>query len=266
MSRHLTRRAFLHETIATSAASFVLPLVADAAQTTDEYEVLLLGDVHFDRLSHHDMTWLEREKPNDVRQVQNYSRLTAEVWPHTLDRVRTAVAGARGSAPVALVAHIGDFVEGLCGTPALAEAQCREAIASVHDAKLGAPFVFCKGNHDITGPGAPDAFDRVLKPFLIAQAQAGGPKAVCFDVDQANVAIAYGRDWFLFSMLTIIRAPSTGLRVCSRRGPRGMYSCWCIRPSSRMALGPHGRCTRDQRMRLNANNCSRCSGSTVLSF
>jgi predicted phosphodiesterase len=200
MPRHLTRRAFIQETLGASAASVALPLTVEAAQpATDAYEVLLLGDVHFDRLSHHDMIWLEREKPNDVRQVQNYSRLTADVWPRTVGRVRAAIAASRAStAPVAFVAHIGDFVEGLCGTPARAEAQCREAVASVVDARLGAPFLFCKGNHDITGPGGPEAFDRVLEPFLTGQAEAGLPKTTCFDVDRANVAMAHGSDWFLF--------------------------------------------------------------------
>jgi hypothetical protein len=201
MPRDLTRRDFLQKTLCTSVASLALPRTLDAAQTiVSGYDVLLLGDVHFDRLSHHDMAWLAREKPNDVRQVQNYSRLTADVWPATLARVQARATSSpnASSASVAFVAHIGDLVEGLCGTPALAEVQCQEAIASVRDARLGAPFLFCKGNHDITGPGAPEAFDRTLRPFLLAQAETVGPTAKCFDVDHANVAIACGQDWFLF--------------------------------------------------------------------
>jgi hypothetical protein len=35
----------------------------------------------------------------------------------------------------------------------------------VSAAKLGVPFLHVKGNHDITGPGAVQAYDEVLRPF-----------------------------------------------------------------------------------------------------
>ena len=224
MPRTLTRRDFLRDAVAASAAGVALPLAARATAAADEYDILLLGDVHYDKLAHHDMTWLEREKAGDVRQVQNYSRLTAEVWPRTLERIRAAVAAPGGvGGPVAFVAHIGDFVEGLCGTPALAELQNREAIASVTDARLGAPFLFCKGNHDITGPGAPDAFDRVLLPFITAQAEGGRPKLTCFDVERANLAVSHGNDWFLFFDAYDPRALEWLERVLGKRTARHVF-------------------------------------------
>jgi hypothetical protein len=200
MSYDFTRRAFLRTTLGTAAlAAAALDSTAAAAAKGDAYSVLFLGDVHYDRLSHHDMTWLAREKPNDVRQVQNYSRLTGEVWPRTLARLRTHIAETgSGAGRVAFVAQIGDLIEGLCGTPALAELQAREALASISDAPLGAPFLFCKGNHDITGPGAREVFDRVLQPFVRTQAEAIGAGATCFDTDRACLALSYGPDWFLF--------------------------------------------------------------------
>jgi hypothetical protein len=225
MSHDFTRRAFLQTALGTAALGAAT--LGAAAAEGDAYSVLFLGDVHYDRLSHHDMSWLTREKPNDVRQVQNYSRLTSDVWPQTLARLRTHIAegrtavtsaaaiaapmggsdstrartenrAARGGTRVAFVAQIGDIIEGLCGTSALAELQAREALASITDARLGAPFLFCKGNHDITGPGAPEVFDRVLQPFVRAQAEAIGAGAICFDTDRACLALSYGPDWFLF--------------------------------------------------------------------
>src|SRR4051812_10795923 len=41
----------------------------------------VLGDLHFDRLEHHDMEWLARDHHGDVRQVENYSKLTREIMP-----------------------------------------------------------------------------------------------------------------------------------------------------------------------------------------
>ena len=52
---------------------------------------MLLGDLHFDRLEHHDMAWVEREKPNDVRQIQDYSRKTREVMPLLFAHLREQI-------------------------------------------------------------------------------------------------------------------------------------------------------------------------------
>lgn len=123
----------------------------------------MLGDLHLDQLEHHDREWLAREKPGDVQQVQNYSRITREVVPQLFAEAREQIAANGGR--VAFTCHIGDFVEGLAGTPALARRHCEDAVALVRDAKLGRPFVFVKGNHDVTGPGAVEAFNDVLLPF-----------------------------------------------------------------------------------------------------
>jgi hypothetical protein len=33
------------------------------------YSFVYLGDIHFDRRSHHDFEWVKAEKPNDIRQI-----------------------------------------------------------------------------------------------------------------------------------------------------------------------------------------------------
>ena len=52
------------------------------------------GDLHFDRLEHHDHEWLAREHPGDVSQVENYSRITRELTPRLFARVRESLADA----------------------------------------------------------------------------------------------------------------------------------------------------------------------------
>ncbi|MBX6316116.1 MAG: metallophosphoesterase [Isosphaeraceae bacterium] len=160
MSYHLTRRRFL--ALAAALAS------GGAAAEAEPFAILALGDVHFDRLDHHDREWLRRDHPNDVHQVENYSRITREVTPALLAELRRTIACS--DVPVQAVVQLGDLIEGLCGTPELAHRQCEEAVAFLRDADLGAPFLFTKGNHDITGPGAREAFDRVLRPFNADQA------------------------------------------------------------------------------------------------
>jgi len=144
------------------------------------FSFILLGDLHFDRLAHHDLDWLRKEKPDDLRQVQDYSRLTAEILPKLFATVREVVAGSNRSPGkrAAFVVQAGDFVEGLCGSEERARRQNAEAIEFVRQARLGVPFLFTKGNHDVTGPGAAEAFKTVFHPFLSEQRagfSGGGP-------------------------------------------------------------------------------------------
>ncbi|MDX1931824.1 MAG: metallophosphoesterase [Capsulimonadales bacterium] len=163
MTNGLSRREFLEGTAGMAVA---LPALSSQERGDATFRFVALGDLHFDRWNHHDHEWLAREKPNDVRQVQNYSRITAEVLPALFAEVREQITA---DASMAFVAHIGDFVEGLAGTPELARKHCREAVEFVREARLGRPFVFVKGNHDITGPGAVEAFNDILLPFVGSQ-------------------------------------------------------------------------------------------------
>jgi hypothetical protein len=148
----------------------------------------VLGDTHFDRLAHHDMDWLRREKPGDVRQVENYSRITEQVLPSLLDEVRSRVAASNGGIP--FVIHCGDLVEGLCGTDALARRHCEEAADAFAAKRLGAPVLLTKGNHDITGPGAAKAFEDVLAPAFRHPAMER--------VEGACSVVRHGGAWFVF--------------------------------------------------------------------
>lgn len=152
-----------------------------------EFSFLLLGDTHFDRLEHHDFGWMEREKPRDVTQVKNYSRIAGDVLPKLLAELRDVAAARPG---VKFAAQLGDFMEGLCGSPELARKQCADAVAFVREARLDVPFLITKGNHDITGPGAPEAYRDLILPFLAEQA---GRKLA-----RASFALERVRALFLF--------------------------------------------------------------------
>lgn len=151
-----------------------------------------LGDLHFDRMQDHDMGWLMKEKPNDLRQIQNYSRLTTEVLPGLMQAVRQNIATERAAGRVhPFLLQAGDFVEGLAGTPELARQHCAAAAEFVRQSKLDTPFLFTKGNHDVTGPGSVEAFNEMLVPFLVQQ-KAMNPSLVGLDpVNSSNYAFRY---------------------------------------------------------------------------
>ncbi len=144
------------------------------------------------------MDWVRREKPNDVRQIEGYCRNTREVTPRLFATVRDTIADLNRdpATRVAAVVQAGDLVEGLCGSEALAVRHNSDAVAFVREARLGAPFLFTKGNHDITGPGAPAAYAQVFHPFLTAEARAVEPGAA--PLTTGSYAVACGNALFAF--------------------------------------------------------------------
>ena len=103
-------------------------------------------------------------------------------------RVQTAVASSSGR--IKMVVQGGDLVEGLCGSRERQEVQFQEARAFVRRFIPEAPFLAAKGNHDITGPGAKEAYDRVMLPWLSEEC---GRK-----VDSASFYFRKGPDLFVF--------------------------------------------------------------------
>ncbi|MDB5229408.1 MAG: metallophosphoesterase [Chitinophagaceae bacterium] len=151
----LNRRKFI-TSLGTLAAA--LPLGASAfnfiPSPGNGFDFLLLADIHFDKLEHHDMNYLKEKYPNDIVQIENYSRITRENLP-TLFEVAKQKA-RRLNADFYL--QLGDFVEGLCGSEQLAQKQTKEFISLVASQQLNRPFFVIKGNHDITGEGAPETY------------------------------------------------------------------------------------------------------------
>jgi 3',5'-cyclic AMP phosphodiesterase CpdA len=188
MNTRITRRRFL-QLSAASTASLSLASSARSAEAAKPFSFILLGDLHFDRLEHHDLNWLEKNKGGDLSQIQNYSRITAELMPRLFATVRDSIKELNTSpSPVPFVLQVGDLVQGLCGTEELSARQNQEALAFVRDSKLGVPFLFTKGNHDVTGDGARPAFQHVFHPYLVAQARnLQGPSKL----DSANYTFAH---------------------------------------------------------------------------
>lgn len=202
MTPPLTRRNFLRTSATATAGLALAPSLVHAAAAPAaggaRFSFVLLGDLHFDKMEHHDLAWLDRKHPNDLSQIKNYTRITREVTPQLLATVRATVADLNRNAAtrVAFVLQAGDLVEGLCGSEELSTVQNTEAVAFIRDAQLGAPFLFTKGNHDITGDGAREAFAKVFHPFLTAQAAAVSPatgavKEAFFTVESGNAQFAF---------------------------------------------------------------------------
>lgn len=181
----IRRRGFLQMMAAGLAAapgSFAV-----AAEAGEDFEMPVLGDLHFDKLEHHDFPWLESSHAGDISQIKNYSRVTQEFSGRLLEVAKKRVKNAQ--APVPFVLQLGDLVEGLCGSEALAKKQVTDALDWVGQAALGAPVAFCKGNHDVTGPGATQVYDTLMVPFL--NRQLGGIDGAAFTRSQGGTLMVF---------------------------------------------------------------------------
>ena len=160
-NRGLTRWEFV--AAATGAVStLALPKALAAGRENDnQFSFLLLGDTHFDRIEHHDLTWMkEGHFAKDISQVESYCRHTKDVLPKLLRAAKARLAKADPTTTFAL--HVGDLIEGICGNKELATRHCLEGWDFFKQADLGVPLLMTKGNHDITGPGAVEAYQEVL--------------------------------------------------------------------------------------------------------
>ncbi len=129
-----------------------------------EYGFALLGDLHFDRLSHHDMDWVKGRHPGDIRQIENYSKVTKQNSRGLLESVSSSLKDQ--NIPTFAIIQVGDLAEGLCGSYELQALQFKEAIAFVEPLTAPVPFLITKGNHDVTGPGAAKAYLDIIVPWL----------------------------------------------------------------------------------------------------
>lgn len=133
-------------------------------QNEKEVSFLLLGDIHYDLLEDHDMEWLST-KPDDLRQVtKEYSIFTKNTWPEFSRIISGKVQKHQPS--IKAVLQMGDLSEGLAGSPQKAIQMANSAFKAVNKMNLKVPFIMTKGNHDITGPGAKEAFEKVYLPNM----------------------------------------------------------------------------------------------------
>lgn len=147
------------------AALLAVAGIASAGEPEERplYSVPVLGDIHYDRADCHDMGWVNAEMSRDLRQIRNYIKVTETSTPELFRQVE-ANAAAR-TEPVPFVIQMGDFTEGLCGSRELQGKLFTHALAAVKET-FQRPFYLVRGNHDVTGPGAWEAGDDVLLPYL----------------------------------------------------------------------------------------------------
>lgn len=169
----MKRNIYLLSIIGLAMLSVVLTATAKTKATTliddnsSSMSFIVLGDLHYDKLEYHDMAWLS-EKPGDLRQVtESYVPNTEKNWSELMGVLRSRVDSF--SPPIKAVIQLGDLSEGLAGSEPKAKEMAQGTIAAIKDANLGGPWLLAKGNHDVTGPGAKEAFTEFYTPYIKEQ-------------------------------------------------------------------------------------------------
>lgn len=128
---------------------------------------ILLGDIHYDLLTDHDMDWL-KTKPDDLRQVtKEYTIFTDRNWKDFSSVLKEKAKKTRPG--VKAIVQAGDFSEGLAGTPEKARQMASNTMKAIDETKINVPWIIAKGNHDVTGPGSADAFTEFYIPMFRKQ-------------------------------------------------------------------------------------------------
>lgn len=196
-SHSLTRRDFIART-ATAAGAATAPAWLQGAANQPAFSFVLLGDIHYDRPEHHDLAWVKKELPNILGSIPGFCKKTEEILPPLFATVREKVAELNQdpATRVAFVLQVGDVVQGACGSEELATKQNSDALQFVRDARLGAPFIFVKGNHDVSGAGSNEAFASVFHPFLTEQTKALAARAE--PVTSGRYVVDHANSQFVF--------------------------------------------------------------------
>lgn len=149
---------------------------------------LILGDIHYDLLENHDMEWLNK-KPDDLRQVTTeYTQFTKNNWGTFSKQLKKRVTTYKPE--IKAVLQLGDLSEGLAGNKQKAEQMAQSVMKAVDAVGMPVPWIIAKGNHDITGPGAPEAFIKYYIPMFQKQLNRK-------DINSANYAHQIGDNLFV---------------------------------------------------------------------
>lgn len=154
---------------------------------------LVLGDLHYDLLEDHDINWLNT-KPDDLRQVtKEYTVYTKTNWNDFAGILKQKAQTV--TPPLKAVIQLGDLSEGLAGSEQKAEQMASNAIKAIEAFNMPAPWIITKGNHDVTGPGAVEAFQKFYLPMIRKQINNPEIKNASYSYTVGNVQIICLDSW-----------------------------------------------------------------------
>lgn len=166
---------------------FIIAILLFVSTSAQKSSLIVLGDIHYDLLKDHDMDWLIK-KPDDLRQVtKEYTVYTKNNWNDFMTIIRKKAASENQH--VKAVIQLGDLSEGLAGNEGKAKQMASNTMKAIDLIKMPVPWIIAKGNHDITGPGAEQAFQEFYIPMFRKQTNNPEIKSANYSFQYHNVQI-----------------------------------------------------------------------------
>ena len=155
------------------------------AATAEEYRVLVLGDIHYDRKELHTSSEILASKSH---------RRNMEMWKKATPELLTRAGEAAQSGSVRFAVQLGDITHGYAGTEELQRQLLKEGCAAVKKYFPDTPLLIVRGNHDAgikSGADGNTVAGEVLTPTVV---KAFGADKVDGD---GNCAFRQGDDLFI---------------------------------------------------------------------
>lgn len=163
---------------------------AEAAIKNKKYNLILLGDTHFDSEPNtvYHAKYLETSSPKTDKHRDEFIR-NGEMWRERLPRLLQRAAQLEDSR-TRMVLQMGDLVQGDCGSEEMHRQFLSDAFQRMKNVFSSLPFVPVVGNHDIRGEGAERAYHDFM-PARISQ-------ELGKDIHKTTFSFQIGNDVFLF--------------------------------------------------------------------
>ena len=141
-----------------------LLLIAYLNSFAQNSSFIVLGDLHYNQVSDHDMDWLESQPGNYVKESKDYSDITDKYWSPLMNIVRQKALNETPN--VKAVIQVGDLSEGLAGSPEMARQMMSNTVKAIESTKMPVPWIIANGNHETLGPGANEAYKEYFVPLF----------------------------------------------------------------------------------------------------
>ena len=156
-----------------------------ARVSAENYQFILLGDLHYDNREHHTSAMLEKRKREIERNLSHWQKNA----PGIVNAAKSKI-----TRNTLFAVQLGDITQGDAKSQEDQKALFTEALVNIAEPmrEKSLPFFVVKGNHDFRSPGKGDAFESVMTPFIQSQLPAGS------EITGSNYAFRHGKDLFMF--------------------------------------------------------------------
>lgn len=150
----------------------------------DDYQFILLGDLHYDNAEHHNAI-IQKAKQTEIKRNLTH-------WESNAPKIIQAAASQK-FANTLFALQLGDITQGDAKSKEAQIALFNEALERIEKpfAERNTPFFVIKGNHDFRSPGQGEAFSETIVPLITRQL----PSEKL--ISDGNYAFMHGPDLFV---------------------------------------------------------------------